>query len=87
MWQAIVPFIDDQLGTAERLVGVIVLGVYEHVWRHVDPPGTGLVTGIVDHSPDKHGRHHTRFLELVPHPTGAAGRSSTKYVVACGRIP
>ena len=56
VWNAIAPVIEAQLAAEERLAGVNALGVDEHVWRHVGPPGTGLVTGIVDHSRGEDGR-------------------------------
>ncbi|WP_249033778.1 ISL3 family transposase [Kocuria rosea] len=58
--------------TAERLVGVDALGVDEHVWSHTGPPGTGMATGIVDHSRDERGRVRARLLDLVPGRSGAA---------------
>lgn len=72
VWDAIAPVIKGQVAAEERLAGVNALGVDEHVWRHVGPPGTGLVTGIVDHSRDEHGRPRARLLDLVPGRTGAA---------------
>jgi hypothetical protein len=38
-----------------RLKGVNAIGVDEHVWSHTGPPGTGMVTGIVDHTRDAKG--------------------------------
>ena len=72
IWHAIVPVIETQLTAEDRLAGVNALGVDEHVWRHVGPPGTGLVTGIVDHSRGEDGRPRARLLDLVPGRTGAA---------------
>ncbi|WP_371212494.1 ISL3 family transposase [Kocuria sp. SM24M-10] len=72
VWHAIVPVIKTQLTAEDRLAGVNALGVDEHVWRHVGPPGTGLVTGIVDHSRGEDGRPRARLLDLVPGRTGAA---------------
>ena len=72
VWDAIAPVIEDQLAAQERLTGVDALGVDEHVWRHVGPPGTGLVTGIVDHSRGEDGRPRARLLDLVKGRTGAA---------------
>ena len=57
-----------RIATAGRLTGVNALGVDEHVWSHTGPPGTGMVTGIVDHTRDAHGVVHAKFLELVPGP-------------------
>lgn len=50
-----------------------MLGVDEHIWSHTSPPGSGMVTGIVDHTRDAHGAVHARLLDLVP------GRSSKAY--------
>ena len=72
VWDAIVPVIEIQLAAEDRLTGVDALGVDEHVWSHVGPPGTGLVTGIVDHSRGKDGRPRARLLDLVKGRTGAA---------------
>ncbi|GEO90706.1 ISL3 family transposase [Kocuria flava] len=72
VWDAIVPVIEAQLAAEDRLAGVDTLGVDEHVWCHVGPPGTRLVTGIVDHSRDEHGRSRARLLDLVAGRTGAA---------------
>ncbi len=48
------------------------LGVDEHVWSHTGPPGTGMVTGIVDHTRDANGMVHARLLDLVPGRSGKA---------------
>ena len=71
-WRAIQLEATVRTSTAERLVGVDALGVDEHVWRHVGPPGTGMVTGIVDHTRNEHGRVRARLLDLVPGRSGAA---------------
>ena len=72
VWHAVAPVIEGQLAAEDRLAGVDALGVDEHVWRHVGPPGTGLVTGIVDHSRGEDGRPRARLLDLVKGRTGAA---------------
>lgn len=36
------------------------------------PPGTGMVTGIVDHTRDADGTMHARLLDLVPGRSGKA---------------
>ncbi|MFW0776057.1 ISL3 family transposase, partial [Paenarthrobacter nitroguajacolicus] len=46
--------------------------VDEHVWSHIGPPGTGMITGIVDHTRDKQGHVHARLLDLVPGRSGKA---------------
>jgi hypothetical protein len=55
-----------------RLEGVDALGIDENVWAHTGPPGTGIVTGIVDHTRDADGTVHGRLLDLVP---GRSGKS------------
>jgi transposase len=45
VWDAVTPVIKAQLAAEERLVGVNALGVDEHVWRHVGPPGPGWSPG------------------------------------------
>ncbi|MEX3511018.1 ISL3 family transposase, partial [Kocuria carniphila] len=72
VWDAIVPVIESQLAAEDRLAGVNALGVDERLWCHVGPPGTGLVTGIVDHSRGEDGRPRARLLDLVKGLTGAA---------------
>lgn len=62
-----------RIGAAARLKGVDALGVDEHVWAHTGPPGTGMVTGIVDHTRDTNDTVHARLLDLVP------GRSRKAY--------
>lgn len=71
-WRAIQLEATTRTNTSERLVGVDALGVDEHVWSHTGPPGTEMVTGIVDHTRDAHGRVHARLLDLVPGRSGAA---------------
>lgn len=71
VWDAIAPVIQDQVAAKGRLAGVTALGVDEHVWSHVGPPGIGLITGIVDHSRDENGRPRARLLDLVKGRTGA----------------
>jgi transposase len=51
---------------------VNALGVDEHVWSHTGPPGSGMATGIVDHTRDAHGMVHARLLDLVPGRSGKA---------------
>ncbi|MEX5259352.1 helix-turn-helix domain-containing protein [Kocuria sp. CPCC 205263] len=69
VWDAVASVAQAQLAAEDRLAGVNALGVDEHVWRHVGPPGTELVTGIVDHSRDN-SRPRARLLDLVPGRTG-----------------
>lgn len=72
VWHALDPVIGAQLVAEDRLAGVGALGVHEHVRCHVGPPGTGLVTSIVDHSRSEDGRPRARPLDLVPGRTGSA---------------
>ena len=43
----------------------------EDIWRYARPPGTGLVTGIMDHTCDETGRPGARMLDLVKGSIGA----------------
>ena len=45
------------------------------------PPGSGLVTGIVDHTRDAHGVVHARLLDLVP---GRSGKTYADWLKDCG---
>jgi transposase len=72
VWDAIKAEATRRIGTNGRLAGVNALGVDEHVWSHTGPPGSGMVTGIVDHTPDAHGVVHARLLDLVPGRSGKA---------------
>jgi transposase len=71
-WDAIKAEAARRIAAAGRLTGVDALGVDEHVWSHTGPPGTGMVTGIVDHTRDAHGVVHARLLDLVPGRSGKA---------------
>ena len=71
-WDAIRAEATRRIGIPERLSGVNALGVDEHVWSHIGPPGTGMVTGIVDHTRDAKGGVHARLLDLVPGRSGKA---------------
>jgi transposase len=66
VWDAVRAEAARRVGAADRLQGVDALGVDEHVWSHTGPPGTGMVTGIVDHTRDANGGVHARLLDLVP---------------------
>jgi len=72
-WDAMKADAARRITAAGRRTGVDALGVDEHVWSHTGPPGTGMVTGIVDHTRDAQGAVHARLLDLVP------GRSGTAY--------
>lgn len=71
-WDAIEPEAIRRTTDSNRLTGVDALGVDEHVWSHTGPPGTGMVTGIVDHTRDADGVVHARLLDLVPGRSGKA---------------
>jgi len=71
-WDAIQVEAARRITRAGRLTGVNALGVDEHVWSHTAPSGTGMVTGIVDHTRDAHGVVHARLLDLVPGRSGKA---------------
>src|SRR3954469_19626751 len=72
-WDAIRPEAERRIAAPGRLTGVDALGVDEHVWKHTGLPGTGMVTGIVDHTRDGQGRVRARLLAR------AEGRSGTVY--------
>lgn len=64
----VAPVIEGQLTAKAWLAGVDALRVYEHVWRHMGPPGTGLVAGIVDHSRGEDAQ--PTGLMITPPPLG-----------------
>lgn len=72
VWDAVNPVVRAQLAGENQLAVIDALGVDEHVWGHVHPPGTEMVTGIVDHSRDEAGRPRARLLDPVKGRTGAA---------------
>lgn len=72
VWNAIKAEATRRIGSTDRLAGVDALGVDEHVWSHTGQPGSGMVTGIVDHTRDAHGMVHARLLDLVPGRSGKA---------------
>jgi hypothetical protein len=65
VWHGIRAEAARRIADTGRLKGVDALGVDEHVWAHTGPPGTGMVTGIVDHTRDADGTVHARLLDLV----------------------
>ena len=80
VWKAIRPLLEAMAADESRFAGVTRLGVDEHVWHHVStkPIGEGgrgpkELTGMVDLTPDRHGRPRARLLDLVP------GRSAKAY--------
>jgi transposase len=72
LWKGIEAEATRRIGRPERLAGIDALGVDEHVWTHIGFPGTGMVTGIIDHTRDAHGNVHARLLDLVPGRSGKA---------------
>jgi hypothetical protein len=72
VWDAVRVEASRRIAATERLEGVDALGVDEHVWSHTGPPGSGMVTGIVDHTRDAHGVVHARLLDLIPGRSGKA---------------
>ncbi|MGH7429042.1 MAG: ISL3 family transposase [Candidatus Methylomirabilaceae bacterium] len=72
LWKGIEAEATRRLGRPGRLSGIDALGVDEHVWTHTGFPGTGMVTGIIDHTRDADGNVHARLLDLVPGRSGKA---------------
>jgi transposase len=72
VWDAVRAEARRRIADTGRFKGVDALGVDEHVWSHTGPPGTGMVTGIVDHTRDAKGIVHARLLDLVPERSGKA---------------
>lgn len=70
VWDGIEAEATRRIADAGRLAGVDALGVDEHVWSHTGFPGTGMVTGIVDHTRDEEGNVHARLLDLVEGRSG-----------------
>lgn len=76
-WDAIKTEAARRIADTGRLEGVDALGVDEHVWSHTGPPGSGMVTGIADHTRDAHGVVHAgswiwfRDGQERPTPTGS----------------
>jgi transposase len=77
-WDAINAEATRRIAITGRLTGVNALGVDEHVWSHTGPPGTGMVTGIVDHTRDARGVVHARLLDLVPAGPGRPTPTGSK---------
>ena len=71
VWAAVKAEAGRRIDDPARLAGIDALGVDEHVWTHTGLPGTGMVTGIVDHTRDSTGKVHARLLDLVPGRSGA----------------
>ncbi len=73
LWKPVKAEAARRTTAAGRLAGVDALGVDEHVWVHTGFPGSGMVTGIIDHTRDANGVVHARLLDLVE------GRSGKTY--------
>ncbi|XAS69761.1 ISL3 family transposase [Micrococcaceae bacterium Sec5.7] len=73
LWKPVQAEAARRTTAAGRLAGVDALGVDEHVWVHTGFPGSGMVTGIIDHTRDANGVVHARLLDLVE------GRSGKTY--------
>ena len=72
LWKGVEAEARRRIGKPQRLTGIDALGVDEHVWTHTGFPGSGMVTGIIDHTRDEHGNVHARLLDLVPDRSGRA---------------
>jgi hypothetical protein len=76
-WDAVRVEAVRRIGATDRLQGVDALGVDEHVWSHTGPPGSSMVTGIVDHTRDTDGIVHARLFRDAPErPTPAGSRNA-----------
>jgi transposase len=82
-WHAIKAEATRRIAASGSLTGVDALGVDEHVWSHTGPPGSGMVTGIVDHTLDAQGVVHARLLDLVE---GRSGKAYAGWVLNAARI-
>ena len=82
VWTSIRPLMQAADADTSRFDGVSILGVDEHVWHHVSTKpielggrGPKELTGMVDLTPDEHGRTRARLLDLVPGRSGQAYRT------------
>lgn len=73
LWDAVEAEATTRIDQPERLVGVVTLGVDEHIWRPGYHGHDRAVTSMVDLTRDQHGRLRARLLDVVP------GRSGTAY--------
>jgi transposase len=73
VWSAIQPLLAELADDPDRLAGVTVLGVDEHIWHHTPMPGKGPkeLTGMVDLT-RRNGQSQARLLDLVPGRSGKA---------------
>ena len=72
-WDAIEAEARRRLADPDRLHGVVILGVDEHIWKPSHHGGDRAVTSMVDLTRDQDGRTRARLLDVVP------GRSGTAY--------
>jgi transposase len=72
VWDAIRPLLAELADDPDRLAGVEVLGVDEHIWHHTPKPGKGPkeLTGMVDLT--RRDGSPARLLDLVPGRSGKA---------------
>ncbi|WP_175637446.1 transposase [Sinomonas mesophila] len=75
LWDAVAAEARRRLEAPERLAGIDALGVDEHVWSPTGLPGSGMVTGIVDHTRGPDGKPRARLLDLVEGRSGPVYRS------------
>jgi transposase len=69
-WAAAKPILQARTSDPDRLEKVTALGVDEHVWRHVGPQKSRMLTGMVDISRDEKGEVNARLLDVVPGRSG-----------------
>jgi transposase len=64
-WDAIEIEATRRMADADRLAGVVTLGVDEHIWTPSHHGGDRAVTSMVDLTRDQAGRVHARLLDVV----------------------
>jgi transposase len=72
-WDAVEVEAQRRLADPARLVGVVTLGVDEHIWKPSHHGRDRAVTSMVDLTRDQHGHPRARLLDVV------VGRSGTAY--------
>lgn len=89
VWRAITPVLEAAARDESRFNGVTTLGVDEHLWHHVSTKpvtaggrGPHEFTGMVDLTPDQHGRVRARLLDLVP---GRSGQAYARWLAQRGQ--
>jgi transposase len=78
LWDPVAAEARRRLAEPGRLEEIDALGVDEHVWSHTGPPGSGMVTGIVDHTRGPDGTPRARLLDLVEGRSGPVYRDWLK---------